>query len=94
LDFPADFEEAGVKWTMTTAIPEADLRQLVDYFKLNPSTGEGSLIQGDPTLYTSPRGAKRFYWGRPGTDGAEWIFIQFDGRKATLQEGTGAPLDK
>ncbi len=92
VSFPDAFEEAGVTWTSASEVPKADLRQLEAYFKLNPSIAEGSLVHGDPTLYTSPHRAKRFYWGRSGAEHVDWLFIQFEGRNVTLHEGSGAPF--
>ena len=90
--FPTQFEESGLTWAKSEDVSEADLRQLAAYFKNNPSSAEGPLISGDPTLYTTLKGAKRFYWGRSGANEPEWLFIQLQGRKGMLQEGTGAPF--
>lgn len=91
VSFPAEFEEDGMKWTKSEA-SDSDLRMLSQYFGKNSSLAEGPLISGDPTIYTSSKGTKRFYWGRTGANGSEWIHIQFEGRKATVEEGKGSPL--
>lgn len=91
--FPAKFEEGGTKWTKLATVSEAELIVLSEYFKKNSSMAEGPLISGDPTLYTS-NGVKRFYWGRQGANAPEWVYIQFEGRKATVKEGSGSPLVK
>jgi len=91
VSFPAEFEEDGMKWTKSEA-SNSDLRMLSQYFGKNSSLAEGPLISGDPTMYASSKGTKRFYWGRTGAEDSEWIYIQFEGRKATVEEGTGSPL--
>lgn len=90
--FPSSFEEKGATWTRAEAPSKADIRVLTEYFRRNASVAEGPLISGDPTLYSSSRGARRFYWGRSGAEEPEWIYIQFQGRKATVEEGRGSPL--
>lgn len=92
LTFPAEFEEEGTKWSKSASIEDADMKLLSGYFKKNSSMAEGPLISGDPTLYTSSKGTKRFYWGRAGAEEPEWMYIQFSGRKGTVAEGTGSPL--
>lgn len=90
--FPEEFEEDGTKWTRSTTASDSDLKRLSEFFRKNSSIAEGSLISGTPTLYTSSKGTKRFYWGRPGIDEPEWIHVEFEGRKVNVEEGTGAPI--
>lgn len=92
ITFPAEFEEDGTKWNKVETIAESEMQQVADYFKKNSSLAEGPIVSGDPIQYTSSDGKKRFYWGRPGTDAPQWFYIEFSGRKATVEEGSGAPL--
>ncbi|WP_417851335.1 hypothetical protein [Thalassoglobus sp.] len=89
---PQEFEEAGVKWTKSKELSDAELLHLSAYFKKHPSLAEGSVVRGEPTLYTNTKKVKRFYWVRHGTEQLEWLYIQFHGRKASLREGHGSPL--
>ena len=92
VSFSAEFEEAGTKWTKSATATESDLKMLSGYFMKNSSLVENPHIAGDPTLYTSPNGTKRFYWGRHGAETPEWLYVQFEGRNVTVQEGAGPPL--
>lgn len=91
--FPAVFEDDGKQWTKSATVAESDLKLLAQYFKQNSSLAEGPLISGEPTLYTSSKGTKRFYWGRHLGKEPEWIYFQFQGSKATMKQGAGSPLN-
>ncbi len=92
LTLPDEFEEKGVKWMKSSEISDADIRLLTNYFRDHPSVAEGSHIRGQPTVYTTPTGMKRFYWIRSGVEAPEWLYVMFQGRKAKLQEGQGGPF--
>jgi hypothetical protein len=89
---PEVFYEQDQTWTCAAELKLSDQQQLVQYFTRHPSVAEQSLIRGDPLLYTSPEGVRRYYWVRPGRDGSEWLYLEFDRRSVQMKDGHGLPF--
>ncbi|MFK7822114.1 MAG: hypothetical protein AB8G99_25680 [Planctomycetaceae bacterium] len=90
---PAEFEEANVAWAKTDALEDSDTEQLTEYFTDNPSVSENPLVEGDPFVYTSSDGTKRYYWVRGGATDAEWFCLEFDDYDVEMLSGLGEPFD-
>ncbi len=90
--YPDQFEHAGSAWSLQSGLADADRRALEEYFQENSSVAEGPLISGEPRLYTSADGKKRYCWARQIRDGAEWLMLETAGNGLTLLEGTDAPF--
>jgi hypothetical protein len=89
---PEVFYEQDQTWTSSAELSPSEIRQLTEYFARHPSVAEQSLIRGDPLLYTNPEGVHRYYWVRPGRDGAEWFYLEFDRRSVQMHDGQGLPF--
>lgn len=83
-----------MKWTKSATIDQANLKVLHNYFKKNSALAENPLISGEPTLYTSPKGTRRFYWGNSSPEQTQWIYVHFEGRTSKLLQGSGGPFSE
>lgn len=91
VNVPESFADGGRNWKTAGALTESDVRRLTGYFTRHPSVAEHSIVQGDPQIYAAGD-LRRYYWIRPGMDGAEWLCLQFGDRSVQLQDGSGAPF--
>jgi len=91
-EYPDQFQDEGVTWLISSESTEEDLQQLTGYFQQNPSMAEGTLVEGEPTIFANAKGTRRYYWIRQGADQPEWLYIQIKGSKSSYRDGKGVPF--
>ncbi|MCA9074713.1 MAG: hypothetical protein KDA93_06755 [Planctomycetaceae bacterium] len=89
---PENFVEEDATWEKLDGLSEPDMTLLQRFFQENQSMTENSIIDGDPVVFEADRKGRRYYWVRPGGDGAEWLCLEFSRQGVTLLEGNGAPF--
>ncbi|WP_197443794.1 hypothetical protein [Maioricimonas rarisocia] len=92
LEFAASFQKDGVTWTKVPEMTEADVRQLSEYFRRNPSVAENSLVAGDPVVYAAEPKGRRFYWSAATIEGVEWLCIEIGRGPVRMIDGRGDPF--
>ena len=89
---PLQFEDVNATWSKVDVMEESDTEQLADYLRDNPSISENPLVEGDPLVYSSGDGVRRYYWVREGIEGPEWFCMQFDDYDVEVLNGSGEPF--
>ena len=89
---PEMIDEDDTQWNKVDSLTQQDTSRLKSYFQNNPSVAENSIIHGTPLVYEAGSKRRRYYWVRPGIDGAEWLSLEFNGRNVKLENGNGPPF--
>lgn len=92
LEVTASFRQDGVIWTKQAEMTAAEIRQLSDYFRRNPSVAENALVAGDPVIYGTERSVRRFYWCAAAIEDVEWLCIEIDRGRGRMFDGRGNPF--
>ena len=79
----------GETWQQLESMDESMKDQLSQFFRQKPSLSENPVISGQPVLYQNSGGAVRFVWMSTLGETQKWCCVQKNGRKWSLEDGSG-----
>ena len=82
----------GVDWTQAETISQKDNQVLNVYFRANPAMTDNPNLEGELTLFTNPKGDRRFYWLATTQGQTTWFCVEQAGRRLRDFDGVGDPF--
>lgn len=93
VNVPDQIELDGITWQKQPDVQAPDKQCLTKFFSLNQELTGSPEFEGQPTVFTSGKSDRRFYWLNPAADGLRWQCVEFRKRKFSVCDGTENPFE-
>lgn len=93
VNIPDQFELDGTTWQKQPDVQSSDNQCLAKFFALHQDLTGSPEFEGQPTVFSSGKNDRRFYWLNPAVDGVRWQCIEFRKRRFSVSDGTETPFE-
>ncbi len=90
---PDELRDGGTAWQRRTTLEPSDNQCLAKFFTMNQGLSGSPEFVGQPTVFTSGKNDRRFYWLSSTVDGVRWQCVEFRQRKFSVSDGTDNPFE-